>query len=544
MRNTQIRAVLFDFDGTLTKPGALDFEHLRRELECPPGIAILEYLETLPQGRPREAKLDLLDAYELQAAATSEPNSGAERTVFQLREMGLRVGMFTRNTTAAVARSLENFTHLNKSDFAVLLTRDDSGPVKPHPESVPHAAALLGVEPYEVMVVGDHRFDIEAARSAGSWSCLLSNTADLDRSARDLGADYAIASLDELPDILTRHRPLAVGKLPREQLAPLLDELQTADSAARVLIGPKIGEDTAVVHGDKDEVIVLKSDPITFATDQVGRYAVCVSANDLVCSGAEPNWFLAAVLMPPNSTLYAVETVFHQIESACRELGITVVGGHTEITEAVTHALVCGTMAGTVHRDALVDKRAIQPGDAIILTKCAGLEGTAILCTEFAGRLLDEGIPETELQKGRAFVQELSVVPEAQIATKISGLHGMHDVTEGGVITALQELAQAGNVSLTVDLKQIPTAEITKRVCSALALDPLGLIGSGSLVIAVANQSREAMLAALEMHGVPAAGIGEAGSGPAGELRALYDGRPVECPSFAVDEIARLFSQM
>ncbi len=543
MRKTVIRGVLFDFDGTLTQPGALDFEYLREELGCPPGAAILEHLDSLPPGPVRDEKLAFLDRYERQAAARSQPNPGAERTVSRLLEMGFEVGVFTRNSAAAVEQALKSFkTYTRRDAFAVFLTRDDDGPLKPDPDSVPHAAQLLGVDPSEIMVVGDHRYDIEAGHSAGSWTCLLRGHPQLGAGDPGTGAEYEIDQLDELPGILELHRPLAVGKLPAEHLAPLLAEMRAAGPDAAVVIGPRIGEDTAVVQTGGDDLVVLKTDPITFATDEIGLYAVHVSANDLVCSGAEPRWFLATVLFPADSTLRDARMVVKQITTACDQLGIAVVGGHTEITEAVRQPVVSGTMAGSVQRASLVDKRDISPGDILVLTKSAGLEGTAILCTELADRLRAAGISAAEIEEGCGFVQRLSVVRDAMVASGIAGLHGMHDVTEGGVMTALQELAQAGEVSLTIELDAIPTAAVTRRVCEALRIDALGLIGSGALLLAVAQESRETLLQELHAHEIPAAVIGRADHGAPGVIRATRGGTETAPPRFEVDEIARLFA--
>lgn len=545
MHSSRILAVLFDFDGTLTEPGALDFAYLRRALECPPDRAILEYLDELPDGPERIEKAELLDRHEREAAIGSRPNAAAEHTIRELGRRDFKVGVFTRNSAAAVDLALRNFDHLTSRDrFPVFITREQ-GPVKPHPDSVPHAAELLEVRPHEIMVVGDHRYDIEAGQQAGSWTCFLSSDAEARREALQLGADYALGRLDELLGVLDRHTPLALGKLPSAQLSRLLDRMQARSADDRsVVIGPRLGEDIAAVQPGPDEVVVLKTDPITFATEEAGRYAVHVGANDLACSGARPRWFLGSLLFPPGTTPLDLDRIFEQIEAACGELGAVVVGGHTEITDAVSQTVVSGTIAGTVARDELIDKRSLRVGDAVVMTSSAGLEGTAILCTELSERLRDEGLSCHELDHGAAFVEQLSVVPDALLAARVPGVHGMHDVTEGGVLTALEELATAGGLALEVRLEDIPIAAVTRSVCAALGLDPLGLIGSGSLLIAVDETSREALLSQLELHGVPAACIGRLIDGEPGALRGLRNGEAVALPRFEVDEIARLFATL
>ncbi len=552
MRSSIIRAVLFDFDGTLTRPGALDFDTLRRELGVPRHEAILEYLDRLPPGEEREAKHAFLKRHERAAAEQSVPNTGAEEVLARLEKMGLSVAVFTRNSAGAVDAALKRFSQKRaRSDFAVFVTREE-GPVKPEPDSVPHVARLLGVDPTEIMVVGDHLFDVKAGRPAGSWTCLVSPARAGNGTASQAGAsegtsdrpapDYVVAELGELLGIIEEHRPLRVGKLPPEYLAPLLGEMQESGSARRVMVGPRMGEDTAVVSTGGDELVVLESDPITFTTDEIGWYAVHINANDLVCTGAVPAWFLATVLLPAESTGHDASKVLRRIRSACDELGISVVGGHTEVTEAVSQVVVSGTMAGSIDRRRLLDKRSMQAGDTVVLTKSAGLEGTAILCADCPEQLQAEGITEAELREGAGFIERLSVLPDAGVAREVAGVRGMHDVTEGGVMTALHELAQAGEVALTVELDAVPVAPVTERVCGALGLDPLGLIGSGALLIAVSTEGCETLITALHDAGVPAQRVAEVTGGAAGELRATRGGSAVDAPYFPVDEIARFFS--
>jgi hydrogenase expression/formation protein HypE len=201
------RAVLFDFDGTLTNPGALDFPALRRALDCPPGTLILEHIDALPTEEERGRKRSILEDFERAAARASVPNEGAEETVALLRRRGIRVGILTRNSRASVLTSLANFHTLRESDFEVILTRESGGRPKPHPDGVLAAAAALGVPVRELLVVGDFVFDIAAGNTAGAATALLTNGSappapGVPAVPVSAAADYTIRRLDELAAIL------------------------------------------------------------------------------------------------------------------------------------------------------------------------------------------------------------------------------------------------------------------------------------------------------------------------------------------------------
>ncbi|HET6450037.1 MAG TPA: HAD-IA family hydrolase [Spirochaetia bacterium] len=200
----RFRAVLFDFDGTLTHPDALDFPALRKALECPPGTLILEHIAALPTAEERDRKHRILAEFELAAARASVPNDAAEETVAALRRAGLAVGILTRNTRSSVLASLANFHSTREDDFGVIVTRESGGRPKPHPDGVLSAAQALAVEPARMLVVGDFVFDIAAGAAAGAATALLTNGRAASGPTVPMAAvpDYTIGSLRELAAII------------------------------------------------------------------------------------------------------------------------------------------------------------------------------------------------------------------------------------------------------------------------------------------------------------------------------------------------------
>jgi HAD superfamily hydrolase (TIGR01509 family) len=531
-----IKAVLFDFDGTLTKPGALDFPVIKQAIGCPDNIAILEYIESLKDSSQREKALSVLDRFEIEAAADSEPNSGAEELIPYLRSKGLRVGIISRNSYQSIERALKNFKTIGVSDFDLIISRDD--PVKPKPsaDGVLFAAEKLELDVKHILVVGDYIFDIQAGHDAGAITVLLNNKPD--SLAKQVDSDFTISRLEELKQIVRMGLPLPQGKLPNDLLEDFLDQFPIDDPS--VLIRPGIGEDIAAVKIDNEEVLVLKSDPITFATDSIGQYAVIINANDIATSGAVPRWFLSTLLFPYGITASEIWQVMNDLHSVCRHQGIALCGGHTEITDAVSRPVITGMLVGTIIKRNLIDKRNIRPGDSILLTKAVAVEGTAIIAREFRERLKGLDMPETEIEKCSGFLSNISILKEAQIASRSEGISAMHDVTEGGLATALMELGVAGHHRIRVDIDSIPVFPETKKICRMLDIDPLGLIGSGSLLICCKKNFSENLITAIREAGIDVTCIGEVLEEGQG-VDAIKHAKRVDWPTFEVDEITRLF---
>lgn len=342
-----------------------------------------------------------------------------------------------------------------------------------------------------------------------------------------------------------RTTPYPVGKLPQADLVALLNR-PLGEPDPRVVFGPGMGRDAAVIDFG-DRYLVAKTDPITFATDEIGWYVVNVNANDVACLGAQPRWMIATLLLPETTTDRAlVDRIFEQLHSASHAIGVTVVGGHTEITYGLERPIVVGAMFGEVAPERLVRSDGARPGDALILTKGICVEGTALLAREAAEQLHGK-VEAALLERAAHFLHDpgISVVREAMIVAASGAaagvVHAMHDPTEGGIATGIHEITQAAGVGALIEYEALPIYPETRALCEALHLDPLGLIASGALLAAVAAGSAPDIVWALEREGIPATIIGTLRETPGAVLRSAHAERPL--PMFARDEIARFFDE-
>jgi hydrogenase expression/formation protein HypE len=333
---------------------------------------------------------------------------------------------------------------------------------------------------------------------------------------------------------------LPVGKLNMDTLRELLAKAQVDDD--RVLVGPQIGEDVAVIEMH-DAYLVVKSDPITFATDEIGWYAVTINANDIATSGATPKWFLATVLLPEGkSTDELAHDIFDQIASACADLDVTLVGGHTEVTYGLDRPIVIGQMLGEVAKPHLIRTADARQGDALLLTKCVALEGTAILAREKPAFLADMGQSPEDAEALRNLLHDpgISVVRDARIACQAGRVHAMHDPTEGGVATGIWELAIAANVGVEVDFDELQRLNHYADLWENLDLDPLGVIASGALLISAAEAHAMQIMWALLDEGIECGIIGSLVA-PHQGVNMRRGGELTPLPRYDQDEIAKLF---
>ena len=333
-----------------------------------------------------------------------------------------------------------------------------------------------------------------------------------------------------------------LGKLPQSELMTLLRRF-SSKLDVRVVLGPGLGHDAAVIDFG-DRYLVTKTDPITFATDQIGWYVVHINANDVACVGARPRWFVVTLLLPEKKTDRSlVLCIFDQVEAAAQELGVSVVGGHTEVTAGLDRPIAIGSMFGEIEPARLVRSDGARPGDMLILTKGIAVEGTAILARELAGSLTSK-VDSRLIERASAFLTDpgLSVVKDAMIATSAGEVHAMHDPTEGGVATGIREMVEAADLGATIDAQALPYFPETLALCRTLALDPLGLIASGALLLAVAPRDANTIIQALGEAGIRAAVIGQVRAEPGVDLQ--IDGELHPFPAFRRDEIARLFESL
>jgi hydrogenase expression/formation protein HypE len=333
-----------------------------------------------------------------------------------------------------------------------------------------------------------------------------------------------------------------VGKLPSELLGRLLDRYRLEDE--RVVLGARVGEDAAVLDMG-DRYLVAKTDPITFATDQIGWYAVHVNANDLVTTGARPLWFLATVLLPEGDSDEAlVEEILRQMHDSCKQLGVSLVGGHTEITYGLERPMVVGQMLGEVEKDRLVTTGGARVGDAVVLTKGIAIEGTAIIAREKEASLRERGYDDGFIARAQGYLQEpgISVFREARVASGSFAVHAMHDPTEGGLATGLREVALAAGVGMIVEEQQIEVLPESSLLCGEFGLDPLGTIASGALLLTLPAEQADLLVETLAAEGVLARVMGSIRPAEEG-IRIRSGGVVRDLPSFPADEIAKVFAQ-
>ena len=339
--------------------------------------------------------------------------------------------------------------------------------------------------------------------------------------------DAGISPSERLPE----------GKIPPRVLRQVLDRL---GGGAGLDPGPASGEDAAVAAAGSESRIVLAADPITFPSADPGWHAVVVNANDVAATGGEPRWFLSSILVPPGTDAARIVQIADGIRVGCREVGAVPAGGHTEVTSAVRHEVVAGAMVGVARPECVKPSGGAREGDLLVMTKGIAIEATAIIATEFAEDVSRRFGPEFQTRSAR-FLRDpgISVVPEARIAAGTPGVHAMHDVTEGGLATAIREMADAAELGAMIEAAKIPRFAESKRLMNRYGLDILGAIGSGALLIACSQAGADGLLRRLKEARIAGCVIGRFVR-PAGGIR-LFDGTsPRDLPRFEADEITRL----
>jgi hydrogenase maturation factor len=332
---------------------------------------------------------------------------------------------------------------------------------------------------------------------------------------------------------------LPTGKLPPKLLDKLLNKIPILDK--NVIVGPGTGLDCSVIdYGD--QYLVLKSDPISLTSENIGWYTVQINVNDIVTTGADPKWMLITLLLPEKGTTdQIVESITDQLLLATKEYDITIIGGHTEITNGIDRPIISATLIGTVDKDKLITPSGVKMGDKVFLTKEIAIETVSIISNDFSDKL-SQYLTELELKKAQSYLYEpgISIYKEANLIRDGFGVSAMHDPTEGGLASALWELSIASNKTILVNLHKVPISELTKKICSLFSINPLNSISSGALLFTTKADSSKAIIDILEKNHIPVFEIGLVTGDGVGVINA--DQSPaVSIPRPERDEITKIF---
>ena len=299
---------------------------------------------------------------------------------------------------------------------------------------------------------------------------------------------------------------LPPGKIPIDILKEVVFKNLGAPRK-EVTLGPAAGVDGAVLDfGNKS--LIVSMDPITGAVERIGWLAVNVNANDVATFGVEPAFLFSCLMLPEGADKKMVETISTQMNDAAKDLGMAIVGGHCESTPKLTHPIVVGCAMGITEKGHYVTAAGAKPKDKLILTKSAGIEGTAILASD-REKELKKTLGVTMLQSAKDFYNQISVVKDALTACKTGGVHAMHDPTEGGIAGGIHEMADAANLGVKVVEEKILVQPETAKICSYFEVDPLQLISSGALLIAAQPAAANKIIESLNQQKIQASVIGE-----------------------------------
>lgn len=328
---------------------------------------------------------------------------------------------------------------------------------------------------------------------------------------------------------------LPIGKVPVEILKEIVFK-NLGYKRAEVTLGPSAGYDGAVIDLGKKS-LVASMDPITGAAERVGWLAVNINANDVATFGVEPAFFLSCVLLPEKADQKIIEVICSQMDVAARDLKMAIIGGHCEVTPELTNPVVIGCALGITDKGCYVTAGGAKPRDKLVLTKSAGIEGTAILATERYNLLLSMGANEKLLKSAQKFFERISVVKDGIIAFKTCGVNAMHDPTEGGILGGIHEMADASNLGVKVFEERIPVAPETMEVCRLFGIDPLQLISSGAMLIAAKPEYTDQILKRLEDEKIEVSVIGEFLNDPTKRMFVRKDRRLESLPRPKCDHL-------
>jgi hydrogenase expression/formation protein HypE len=334
-------------------------------------------------------------------------------------------------------------------------------------------------------------------------------------------------------------RRLPTGKVPAEVLRKLVFPYCGVKSD-RVIQGPGVGEDAAVLDMG-DRALVVKANPITGAESRIGWIAVHINANDVATCGAQPRWFVSIVLLPEGIEESLLESIMKDIHEACCDLGISLIGGHTESTPKLDRPIIAGFMMGEISKKKCITTGGAKPSDLVILTKGAGIEGTGILATDF-GNVLQSKVDHETIMEAAGLLTQISIVREAILAVEAGGIHSIHTPTEGGILNGIWEMTEAAEVGVRVDENKITIAKATSKICDALDVDPLKLMASGALIIVADKGKAKKILKVLEENKINAAIIGEILDRDEGKILTRRDGNILSITAVDQDEVYRILN--
>ncbi|NLG12321.1 MAG: HAD-IA family hydrolase [Elusimicrobia bacterium] len=485
---TGVKGVIFDFDGTLVTL-SIDFKKIKEKIlreadRCGlkklksnlPILELLERIKKLDGGKGREfyeIGHRILREEEIRASKHTDIPKDTMDLLSTLREKEIKIGIITRNCRAVVESVINRFG----IPYDVLLARDDVRKVKPDISHIEECLKLLGLKKNEVILVGDHLFDVRAGRDSGILSVGLKNSAIPAKDFIREGACFVIENLSEMKYIIGA-KGFPAGKLPNMLLRYLLKKYTITDKG--VIAKPGVGIDCAIFKV-KDKVVLAKTDPIILTSEDIGFYLVNINVNDIAMMRGVPSHFLAVLLFPEDTVFPDIERVFSHISKECGKFNIRWVGGHTEIVSGITRPIAVGLMLGEPIKK--MKRKKIREGDSVFLVKEIGIEGASIIAREkyeelkkfFSERYINR-VKDAVLYPG------ISVFNEARILWENFDIKYMHDPTEGGISTALYEMAEANNTGLLIYPEKLMFYSPAVKFCEIFNLDPLGIISSGCVV--------------------------------------------------------------
>jgi len=326
---------------------------------------------------------------------------------------------------------------------------------------------------------------------------------------------------------------MKVGKLSSEDLESLIIKKINFKNED-IFLKPGVGEDCAAISFG-DYACVLSTDPITGTASEVGKLAVHISCNDVASSGIRPLGLLLTIMAPESITKEELEYIMRQASEEADKIGVDIIGGHTEITTAVNRVVVSSTAIGKQLKSKVVKTAGAKLGDAILMTKSAGLEGTGIIAFE-KEQELSVVMTQEQISYCKKMLDKVSVVPEGVICGEY-GVTSMHDVTEGGVLGAIWEVCMASEVGCEIVKESITVEEVTNIISKHYDIDPLKLISSGVMLITVDGDRSESLIGLLEAEGIECAEIGRIVEASTG---IVYKGTKEEIPSPESDELYKV----